>query len=433
MSADVARGGIRAEIVAHAALAGFEPQAGCALVAGERVLVADGGRGLAAVRLDDAVLLWSAPRRRPAPEHYRVPRRVWQHGRSVWASDRCVVQVFDVEDGVAVAAHALEDGRELWRRHVQTPPPLPWTEPAPVAEDLPTEELHAFLAEASSGVLALVLQRTTRTTMVWPTHPRPPFRAQLELTRLDPDTGATLWQTTLPEVHVPILEKARFAGWYACGRIIAGIDWHTGTSRTLAELPGTARWPRVRGGEVAMLWHGRGELGVELAGAATGERRAGSRWRRAGAKDPRLHASADALVLQLGEQLVSLLGEELEPRWEARVKPFTYGVVTRPGQPIVVGTSGAAGAFYVLDRAGGRVLAHLALPGGAWEPAPVDEAGVVVSPCATGLAILDVERCTVDVLPLPWARQIAGVSGRRVVVLTRDAGAGVAIVEVERI
>ena len=136
------------------------------------------------------------------------------------------------------------------------------------------------------------------------------------------------------------------------------------------------------------------------------------------------------MVLQLNEQFVSLLSEELVPRWEGRAKPHVYGVAAIEGGPIVVGTSGNGGGLYALDEQRGALLAETRLPGGAWDPVSVDGTRFIASTFGEGLAVADGRTGAVETIRVKGASGIAGTRDGRVLLLCSEAHAGLQIVDV---
>lgn len=416
---------------AYLALEGFEPGlSGGALLAGELLFVADDRRLLAA-RIDGAHREWELARSKPPPARYQAPRAVRSRGPGLWAGQGRVVQLLDADEGVVLCAHQGATGQELWRLELPTPEPLSWTEARPAWDGADTEELGAFLV--ASDVLAVALARTTRRTTLWPDHPAPEFHAQLEVTRVGPSDGRVAWRSSFPEVHVPAVEQTRFAGWHLAGRRLRAIDWVTGAARDLADLPGEPSWPRPIGGHLGVATRSRGAVAVELLDGSTGERLRRAEWRRTGVRDTHLHACGDQAVLQVNEQLVSLLSDDLTPRWEARTKPYVYGVAGTGSGPVFVGTAGNGGGLYAFEHRDGAPLAEVRLRGGAWAPSCVGGTELVASPCGDGLAVADGRDGRVEVVEVPGAQVVAGSRDGRVVVLSGAPRPGVQVVDVRRV
>lgn len=399
-----------------------------ALLHGARLLVAD-DRRLACARLDGA-REWEVARTPPAFPRSRAPRAIRAGGRPLWVGGDVVVQLLDAEDGVALVAHDVPSGRERWRRTIPTPPPASFAEVAPAWDGAQTEELTGFLG--AGDVLALAIARTSRRTTRWPDHPAPELRAQLDLARLDPSDGRALWESSFPDVRVPLLEQRRFSGWHVAGRRLAVVDWATGAARAFAELDGEPGWPRRVGRHVLVPLRRRGAIAVERFDARTGARKGRAEWRRNGVRELRIHDAGGAAALQVNDQLVSPLGDDLAPRWELRAQPYVYGVAAAPSGPVVVATSGNGGGVYAVARASGEVLREVRIPGGAWDAVRVDGTALVAAACWGGrLAIVD-RRGRIAQVAVPGAHAVAGARAGRVVVLSRAPRPGVQIVDVRR-
>lgn len=413
-------------------LDGFEPSLpGRVLLEGERLFVADVGR-LSAISLDGPRVEWESAHANPGPLRYQAPRCIHAGGRQLWAGHGSIVELLDADEGIALVARDLANGQERWRRVLSTPPPAEWTEARPAWDGAPTEELGAFLA--ASDVLVVALARTTRRSMLWPDHPLPEFHARLDLTRIEPSDGSVLWDSTLPDVSVSFLERDRFTRWLVAGRSLLAIDWATGAARRLAELPGAPSWPRLVGGRLAVAWRSRGAIGVDLFDSRTGERLGGGEWRRNGARETRLHACDRRPILQVNDQFVSLLSEEEHaPLWEARAKPYVYGVAAVEGGPIFVGTSGNGGGLYAFDRRRGTPVAEMRLRGGAWDPSPVAGTGLIASTCGEGLVVADGHSGRVEVVEIPGASGIAGSRDGHVLALSGQPSPGLHVVDARRL
>jgi hypothetical protein len=413
-------------------LDGFDPRRSeRSLLVDERLFVSDDQR-LIAIGIEGTRREWEMPRSKLAPARYQVPRRMRSCGRRLWAGHGIVCQLLDGEEGVTLLAHQASTGRELWRLELPTPPPLPWTEAKPAWDGASTEELDAFLV--ASDVLAVAVARTTRRTTRWPDNPAPEFHAQLEVTLVEPSNGSIAWTASFPDIRVPILEKSRFAGPHVAGRQLDTIDWTTGAARHLADLSGEPSWPRLLREQLIVASRSRGTVAVDLLDATTGERLRRGEWRRNAVRETRLFVCGDHPVLQVNDQFVSLLSyEELTPRWEARAKPYVYGIAATESGPIFVGTSGNGGGLYAFDRRRGDVVTEVRLPGGAWDPTSVDGTRLIASTCGDGLAVADGHDGRVEIVEIPGASAIAGSRGGHVVVVTGAPRPGVQVIDVRRV
>jgi hypothetical protein len=410
------------------ALEGLEPgPAVSARLVGERLVVGSSA-GLRTLDVGSGHLGWQVSRQPPSPARYQAPRSVRSAWRTLWADGQRILQLLDVEEGVAAIAHDVSSGREQWRHVLPTPAALPWTEPAPAFPGAETEVLSAFLAATSAP--AVVVARTTRRTTRWPDFPAPELQAQLDVTCLDADGGRVAWTAQHPGVEVPILEKERFEGWFTRDGQLLGIDWGSGAPQPIARLAGDPGWPRRVGGRVAAVSRRRGELTLELFDVPSGRLLRRATWARKGVRATRLFDVGSDLVLQLNEQYVSLLAEDGRPRWEVRVTPHVYGVAARPGGPVLVCTSGHGGGVHGFDREAGDERLSIRLPGGAWEPREVDGTGLTAFVCGQGLALVDGLSGRHVLVELAGAQRIAGTLDGRVVVLAGAPRPGVAVVDV---
>ena len=416
---------------AYLGLDGFDPRhSERSLLVDERLFVSDDQR-LIAIRIDGARREWEVPRSQPPPGKYQVPRRTRSCGRRLWEGHGIVCQLLDGADGVTLFAHQASTGRELWRVEFPTPPPLPWTEVRPAWDGASTEELDAFLV--ASDVLAVAVARTTRRTARWPDHPAPEFHAQLEVTHVEPSDGSIVWTSSFPEIRVPILEKSRFAGWHVAGQRLGAIDWSTGAALHLADLSGEPSWPRFHRERLAVATRLRGAVAVEHFDARTGESLRRGEWRRTAVRNLNLFPCGNRAVLQVNDQLVALLADDLTPCWEARAKPYVYGIAATESSPIFVCTSGNGGGLYAFDRRRGNVITEARLRGGAWDPSHVDGTGIIASACGDGLAVADGRNGKVEVVEMLGANAVAGSRDGHVVMLSGAPRPGVQVVDVRRV
>ena len=138
-------------------------------------------------------------------------------------------------------------------------------------------------------------------------------------------------------------------------------------------------------------------------------------------------------VLQVNDQLVALLADDLTPCWEARAKPYVYGIAATESGPIFVCTSGNGGGLYAFDRRRGNVITEMRLRGGAWDPSHVDGTEIIASACGDGLAVADGRNGKVEVVEMLGANAVAGSRDGHVVMLSGAPRPGVQVVDVRRV
>jgi hypothetical protein len=107
-------------------------------------------------------------------------------------------------------------------------------------------------------------------------------------------------------------------------------------------------WPVADGLLHAVSWHSKKEVGVDWIDR-NGNRVRNGFWRLAGARDTRLLPTESGLALQTDEQTVWWLGEQQEPSWHVRAKPYVYRVLCSPGSDVFVGTDGRGGRLFAYD------------------------------------------------------------------------------------
>lgn len=419
---------MNARLIASLPLGDFDPHIpGEVLVAGNRLFALDRGR-LLAISLNGPTLEWQSAHVIPHFSRYRVPRRLRAWGRRLWSTRDLIVELVDTDDGVEVIGRDQSSGELRWRREFPTPPPAPWAESEPAFDGAETEELGAFLAV--SDALVVGVARTTRCSMTTG-HPLPPFHAQLDLSRVADSDGGVLWTTSFVEAHVPISEKSRFTSWLSVGRDVVEVDWATGARRRVAEISGLPSWPRRVGRQLLVPSRSRGAVAVNAFGAESGESLTRCEWRRNGVQDVRMWGCCNRPVLQVNDQIVFSLGADLAPMWEARVKPYVYGVACIADEgPVFVGTAGNGGGLYALDGPTGAALADVRLRGGAWDPQAIDGEDLVASSCGAGLAVANGRTGQVKVVEIPHVERIAGSRGGRVFVLSGGTSPALHVVDV---
>jgi hypothetical protein len=402
------------------AVPGSNPRDG-ASVADGRLFLASRTR-LQAFGMKEGRLLWETSHAAPESIFYRVPRRISATGKILCPSEEGLLHLSDGETDVVIRCHDETSGRVRWERRVPTPPPLPWTEPAPACENARTEEIDAFLAQETPS---LAVARTSRTaTHSVPgkgTFPAPPYQAQLEILSLDASSGRDRWTSTLPDIGVPILEKDRFTFLLRRGTEILELATNTGDSRSIGRAPKPCAWPRRAGGKAVTAW--RTTKGVGLTAFDGHE----TFVPRRSTRNVTLHDAGSLLVLQFNERSFSVVQSDLRVGPEIPIKGYIYGVAASPdGGLLSVATAGAGGSLYAVDPRSGELQRDHLLSQGAWQVAAVPEAGKTVAVCGPGVAILDTRSGDLMLEELPGAGAIAGVHGRRVAVLTGEpAPAGI--------
>jgi hypothetical protein len=411
-------------------LPGFDPaqaEPDASLLVGDRLVVCDRHR-LAAISVTQRAVLWQVSKQPPAPEYFRVARRTTACGCQLWAEGERVVHLADAPGGVVLTAHELGTGRLVWQREFETPPPLPFTESSPAYDGAHTEELSAFLGATEELVLAVA--RTSRRSLRWPGGTLPPFRAQLELVAPDAQTGELRWQSSFPDVAVPILEKRRWANCFAAVDEIRVLSPATGVARTLRKLPGSVGWPRWCGSQVVVSWHKGGSVGVCWLDAATGEVVRQGQWKRKGVKETEVWVRSGRTYLRINDQFLCLLNEEPAPAWEVRAKPYIYGVARGPLGPVWIATAGQGGALYAIDEATGAELRRVVVPGGVADVRPLVGTEYLASTTARGIALAHATTMELVHHDLPGARHVAGNVGSTIVVVSGEPRPGVQFVEV---
>jgi hypothetical protein len=414
-------------------LAGLDPWGAvtpnCACADG-RLYVVDGMR-LAAIDLNGGNLLWERTWPSVDPAFFRVPRRPHAHGLSVWASEGAVACLLPAEDGLSVVCCDGETGRQLWRTEVATPPPTEWTEAHPAWPAAPTEEITGCLMVGDALVLALA--RSSRRMMQWPDFPAPPLRSQLDVYAMDRISGAVRATAQHAGVSVPILENRCLGRWLVADRRVLELDAATADVRTVAELPHAPCWPRADGDRLTVAWRNRGGLGAALLDGSSGQISAESQWKRKAAKEIALHRLDDAVALQINTQFIALLGDDLTPRWEVRIKPGgIYGAAARVGGPVFVATAGGGGGLWAFRRQDGVELLETRLGGGAWQPTAVRGTERIAAVCGDGLAVAPASGdSAIEVVELSGARALVDAGEGRVAVLCGEPEPGVHIVYVE--
>ncbi len=360
-------------------------------------------------------LIWESSHEVPEPVFYRVPRRIRASGKILRPGQDGLLHLSDGDTDVIVRCHDEMTGRVRWERHMPTPPPLPWTEPAPACEGAKTEEIDAFLPRQVPG---LAVARTSRTsTHSLPglgTFPAPPYQAQLEILSLEGASGRDRWASTLPNIGVPILEKDRLTFLLRRGTEILDVAAETGLTRLIGRAPKPCAWPRRAGGKAITAWRTTKGFGLtEFDGHEVFLPRKNTR-------DVTLHEAGSQLVLQFNERSFSVVQSDLRVGPEIPIKGYIYGVAASPDGLLSVATAGAGGGLYAVDPTSGVLAAEHLLPQGAWQIDAVAEAGKTVAVCGPGVAILDTRSGGLKLEELPCAGAIAGVHGRRVAVLTGE-------------
>lgn len=410
-------------------LPGFDALVPGYLRVGDQLFVTDGLR-LFAIDLVAARVAWDHSWTRPDPVFYRVPRRARTYGRRVWCRGGAVVYVTDTDHGVAAIGFDANTGREKWRQEIQTPPPVEWTEAQPAWPGAPTEEINAFLLDDEQVVL--VLARSTRRVMQWPDKPMPDLRARVDVFTLDSEDGTIRATGSVADVMVPSLEKRRLSRWLVTERRVLALEPTEGVARVRTEFPGTLCWPRERSGKVTVAWRERGGVGAATVDGANGAIEIEHRWKRKEVSALTLHPLVDATVLQINDQFVALLGADLAPRWEIRIRPYVYGVAAHEGGAVVVAASGGGGGLSIINRNDGRALTEARLSGGAWDVIAVPGTGQVAAACGDGLVQADVRGGAHEptVTMIPGAAALIDGGRVRVALLCGDPAPGVHVIDV---
>jgi hypothetical protein len=261
--------------------------------------------------------------------------------------------------------------------------------------------------------------------MRWPDLTLPPFHAQLDLARVQPETGQLVWSQIFPDVNVPILEKWR---WSNCVRAIHNllvIDLTSGVAHSVGELPGTVGWPRWRGSQIIASWHRGATVGACCIEQKTGEIVKQSEWKRKGVRESRVWLCPGSTYLQVNDQLLCYLNDDLSPAWEFRAKPYIYDVSDGPDGNVWIATAGNGGALSLIDRRTGSELRRLPISGGAAEVVPIDGTDFVASTDSKGIVLTKADAGPVVHLEAPGARCIIGIVKKTIVVLSSEPRPGV--------
>lgn len=373
---------------------------------GDRLFLARAG-ALCAVSLSRPAVLWTVEEARVP--YLNAPRKLEVFRAPCWSDGAVVVHTFVSAGGVDVAAYSADGGAPRWRRTFELPAPLPWTERTPAYRDAPTEELRAYLLTVDALVFAI--QRTSRRSMMSGEGAAiPPLNAQLELTRLDPGTGQTLWHAALPDVRLVSPAELEFDG--AVRTIddrLGEVDWESGALRMLASGRDYG-WPKRLGGALWASWRGRGKVGVDVVGGRSAE------WPRKGVTATQLHATGDFALLRVNDRILSAIHDDLSPGPEHKVKGYVYGTSPVGRDLGVVATAGGGGGLYLFDRAG--TLARVTeRSGGFWSARPL--AGRDGAACAGEDVVAVVTPARTTLLEAPAVIDVAAVLPDRVAVLRR--------------
>ncbi len=406
-------------------IAGLEPTLGDnhQLCVGDQLFIQHQASFLA-ISLARREVAWSFSQvTAPPASFFQVPRRLRTSGRRIWVGGECVVHLFDTADGVRVQACDRGSGQVRWHRDFVTPSPLPWTEAAPAWPGAETEELGVFLAGGNALIVAI--ERSSR-RRYQTTHPLPPLHSRLELTRLSPASGEVLWTAAIDEPNLPMIEKRDLQLVSRAGDHLVSVDVADGALRTHGAARAGRGWPRPLANGIVAPWQARGRIGLD---AFSGAESRSVEWRRPGVKTTVLHALDDLILFQVNESILSALGDDLRPLWEARVTTFIWGVASIAGGPIFVATCGAGGGLYVVERASGKVISERRTHQGAWDVLRAPEANRVVTCTGEGLLVADASSGECQTIAVPDARVLAGSWDHRIVVLTGGSVSGVALVK----
>jgi hypothetical protein len=186
------------------------------------------------------------------------PRRVEQYVGSeaeTWSSRNFGVVAKLLQDGLGSRIDAWHGrtGDRLWSRKFPLPRPTTFTDPRPTRPDR-AEELYSFLV-ADRSVLIYCVQRCSRRTMHTSKN-LPPPACQLDMQRLDPRTGESVWATRMSDVDVDLVERNRFVGLHTTPSAFRDMNWRTGQPRDLCDrTEHIVAWPIDVGGRVLCAEH----------------------------------------------------------------------------------------------------------------------------------------------------------------------------------
>lgn len=314
-----------------------------------------------AIDLDSGRVKWGierTPTQTPT-DVYDLPRWIGVSGLQFWLDQTgtVLVELSEAEDGgLRVSARMASTGLSIWERHILIPDAADWAESKPAWPGAQTEELDAYLACVESQVVVCTSRRSRckyyySSTVTVDTLPT--YACQLDAVRLDLNCGTTIWQKSIPDTHVGILERRSFSGIHANGGKVGVIDWETGTNRLLHESSHQLGWPVSDGSLVAVPWHSKAEVGVIWLNEF-GEQRRQASWSKPRAKSTCLHKTDAGLALQVDDQSLYWIGREVAPLWNVRVKPYIYKVCCALASDVFIGTDGRGGWLHGFDPTTGK-------------------------------------------------------------------------------
>lgn len=316
----------------------------CALACGPFIVSITSDDGIQVS--DDRGLLWSDKFKSDPLSDYTYPvvRRIrtfpWQS--MFWANQEADVAVGIFEDGdeLRVAAWRLHYGQRLWMRRLPVPPPAWFTEKNPPKGNA-AEELHAFLA-TDPHALAVCIQRTSRCQASWggddddneedfeKAMTIPEFAARLEIVRLDPQTGQTIWENAYDHAHVGICDRERFDGLFALNGRFNTIDWTNGSVREILACPGafTGR-PIRREDDVVCAYYQRGRFFVAAVPFSGGPpRTANSIEFKMARRNIDVYLTDHGGVINISSQTYIVLSHDFKPTGIIKLRGWYRGIVS---------------------------------------------------------------------------------------------------------
>lgn len=347
-------------------------------------------RFIARISLVSGEIEWLAerPSATIAPSNSHLPRNIQlgAFGANLWVDEtgEVVAEIIRTDGGgVCVSARDGTSGAQLWEHFVSVPDAAEWAEAAPAWPGAQTEEITAFFGTDSTRLIVCLTRHTRRTRRYSRTvevTTIPEFACQTDVVRLDPRTGKPLWSAEFRDVPVGIIERRSFTGLWSSGPRVGVIDFEAGTNTVLHELPSALGWPVWNGGEVAVSWHYRGRVGIDWIDDQGCRSRHGS-WQVPRVRSTHLHSTGAGLALQTNDQSLWWLGEETEPGWSVRAKPYIYSVHRMPGTDVFIATDGRGGRLLVHDADSGRDTLNLKpVLGGFGDLQKIPGHNVLVSP-----------------------------------------------------
>lgn len=266
------------------------------------------------------------------------------------------------EGGLWVMARRLETGATVWDTRIDLPPPERWTETEWLDEALSTEELHASLAALADRIV-VVVQRTSRRTERWTAgrhFPLPPFDCGLQFLELDTASGRTTHNTLIDHGWVGSEQRPFFAGLPQVESSVVGYDWSTHARQSLLELPFKPHDVVQSGSRVVVAYADGRTPCVAGYDFATSRPLEPMRLARGSTqiKSIRLRNLRHGTLAQINETRLIRLADDLQPRYEVRVRPYVYDVALTESNVLLIGADGNGTNFFAFDDHTGATIRH---------------------------------------------------------------------------